>query len=230
MLKLIKNMWIMDPRVDHMPVDMDKIYRDIPLEKIPWNIETPPQALVELVESGKVRPCRAIDMGCGAGNYAIFLAGKGFDVTGIDVAPTAIGLAKENARKKGVKCRFIVADVLGDLHEITETFDFAYDWEVLHHIFPEDRDKYVKNVFRLLGPGGKYLSACFNEEDPGFVGPGKYRKTGLGTVLYFSSLDELKYLFERYFSIEEAKVMAIRGKGVEHVVNYVFMEKKYLPS
>jgi SAM-dependent methyltransferase len=209
-----------------MPVDMDKIYRDVPLENIPWNIETPPHALIELVESGKVKPCKAIDLGCGAGNYAIYLASKGFDVTGIDVSPTAIRLAKENAGKKGVKCKFIVADVLGDLHEINDTFDFAYDWEVMHHIFPEERKRYVENVHRLLNPGGKYLSVCFNEKDPGFGGTGKYRKTGLGTVLYFSSLEELEGLFERYFSIKEANVMTIQGKGVKHIVNYIFMEIK----
>ena len=152
-----------------MPVDMDRIYREVPLNNIPWNIETPPDILVELVESGKVKPCKAIDLGCGAGNYAIYLAGKGFDVTGVDIAPTAIELAEENARKKGVRCRFIVADILGDLHDIKETFDFAYDWEVMHHIFPGERKKYVANVNRLLNPGGKYLSVCFNEIDPGYL-------------------------------------------------------------
>lgn len=209
-----------------MPVDMDKIYRDVPLENIPWNIEKPPEALTELVESRKVEPCKTVDLGCGAGNYAIYLASKGFEVTGIDISPTAIGIAKENARKKGVKCKFIVADVLGDLHEIKETFDLAYDWELLHHIFPDEREKYVENVRRLLNPSGRYLSVCFNEKDPGFGGTGKYRKTRLGTVLYFSSLEELKGLFEPYFKIEEAKTVTILGKGVEHIANYVFMMRK----
>lgn len=209
-----------------MPVDMDKIYRDVPLENIPWNIEKPPEALTELVESGKVEPCKTVDLGCGAGNYAIYLASKGFEVTGIDISPTAIGIAKENARKKGVMCKFIVADVLGGLHEIKETFDLAYDWELLHHIFPDEREKYVENVRRLLNPGGRHLSVCFNEKDPGFGGTGKYRKTRLGTVLYFSSLEELKGLFEPYFKIEEAKTVTILGKGVEHIANYVFMMRK----
>jgi SAM-dependent methyltransferase len=208
-----------------MPIETEEIYKKLPLDKIPWNIETPPEALVELVDSGKVKPCRAIDLGCGAGNYAIYLAGKGFDVTGIDISPTAIRFAGENAEKKGARCKFIVGDMLGDLHEITGTFDFAYDWEVLHHIFPEDREKYIKNIYRLLNPGGKYLSVCFNEKDPGFGGTGKYRKTQLGTVLYFSSLEELRALFEPYFKIQEAKVMNIQGKGAEHVVNDVFMQK-----
>jgi len=209
-----------------MHVDTDRIYKNMPLEKIPWNSETPPDALVELVESGKVKPCKTIDLGCGAGNYAVYLAGRGFEVTGIDNSPTAIRIAQENASKKGVTGTFLVADVLGGLDEVKETFGFAYDWELLHHIFPEKRKKYVENVRRILDPGGKYFSVCFHEKDPQFGGSGKYRKTSLGTVLYFSSGDELRDLFEPYFSIEELKMVAISSKFAPHLLNYAFMEKK----
>jgi SAM-dependent methyltransferase len=206
--------------------DMDRIYKNMPLEKIPWNSETPPDALVALVESGRVKPCKAIDLGCGAGNYAVYLAGKGFEVIGIDNSPAAIRIARENANKKGVTGTFLVADVLGDLDEVKETFDFAYDWELLHHIFPEKRKKYVENVRRILNPGGKYFSVCFHEKDPQFGGSGKYRKTSLGTVLYFSSEDELRDLFEPYFTIEALKVIEISGKFAPHLVNYVFMRRQ----
>ena len=207
-------------------VEMDRIYKKIPLEEIPWNIETPPDALVELVDSGKVKPCKTIDLGCGTGNYAIYLASKGFDVTGIDISPAAINIAKENAKKKGVKERFLVADVLGDLDEVRETFDFAYDWELLHHIFPEKRKKYVENVYKILNPGGKYLSVCFSEKDPEFGGSGKYRETRLGTLLYFSSEDELRDLFKPYFNIKELKTIEVTAKSAHHLACYAFIERK----
>jgi len=207
---------------------MDRIYRKTPLEEIPWNIETPPDALVKLVETGKVKPCKTIDLGCGTGNYAIYLASIGFEVTGIDISPTAIKIAKENAKKKGAKCNFLVTDVLGNLDEVKETFDFAYDWELLHHIFPEQRKKYVENVYRILNPKGKYLSVCFSEKDSQFGGSGKYRQTQLGTILYFSSEDELRDLFKPYFKIKELKTIEIRGKPAPHLANYAFMEKKRL--
>jgi len=44
-------------------VEMDKIYRNMHHKEIPWNIEQPPKALVELVESEKVKPCKTIDLG-----------------------------------------------------------------------------------------------------------------------------------------------------------------------
>jgi len=205
---------------------MDKIYRNVPLNEIPWNIETPPNELVHLVNSGKVKSSKTIDFGCGTGNYAIYLASRGFNVTGIDISPTAIKIAKENAKKKGIICNFLVADVLGDLCEVEETFDFAIDWELLHHIFPEQRILYVENVYRLLNPRGKYLSVCFSKEDKSFSGSGKYRVTGLDTVLFFSSESELRGLFEPFFRIEELKTIAIRGRPKSHLAIYAFMERR----
>lgn len=204
---------------------MDKIYREVPPENIPWNMHTPPIALVDLVESGKIKPCKTVDLGCGTGNYALYLASMGFDVTAIDISPTAIELAEENAKKKGVNCDFFAADLLGDLGQFEQLFELALDWGLLHHIFPKNRTRYVENVHTILKPGGKFLSVCFGEKDPQFGGSGKYRKSPLGTILYFSSEDELKELFSRYFGIEELKTIEISGKFAPHLANYVLMKK-----
>ena len=206
--------------------NVNRIYQTVPLDEIPWNSEAPPDALVELAQDGIVRPCRTIDLGCGAGNYAIYLAGLGFDVTGVDSSPAAIKIAGENAEKRGVRCRFIVADLLGDLHEVTDTFDFAYDWEFLHHIFPEDRETYMKNVYKILNPGATYFSVCFSEKDPQFGGSGKYRKTRIGTTLYFSSESELQDLVSPYFTIRELKTIEVRGKYGPHCAVYVLSERR----
>jgi SAM-dependent methyltransferase len=205
--------------------EMEKIYGELSAADIPWNIASPPQALVELVESGQLRPCRAIDLGCGAGNYATYLAGMGFDVTGVDISPSAIALAEANARQKEVSCQFVAADVLGGLTEITETFEFAFDWSLLHHVFPAQRNRYVQTVQRLLAPGGQYLSVCFSQKDGSFGGTGKYRQTPLGTMLYFSSEDELRELFGRSFQIISLKTIQAESKGEPHLMNWVVMKK-----
>ncbi len=209
-----------------MTIDMEDIYQNIPPDRIPWNIEEPPGALVRLVERGQVFPCRTIDFGCGAGNYAVWLARQGFEVTGIDISPSATDLARKNAARQGVACTFIVADVLKDLREVEGPFDFGFDWELLHHIFPDDRPRYMANVARLLRPGGKYLSVCFHEDDPQFGGSGKYRTTPIGTVLYFSSEEELRDLYSPYFRILDLRAVTVSGKWGDHVANYGFMERK----
>jgi len=205
---------------------MEHIYRSVPPDKIPWNIEFPPTILRTIVETNTVTPCRAIEFGCGAGNYVIYLASRGFDAAGVDISGAAIEIARRSASEKGVACRFVVADVLGDLEEIREPFEFAYDWELLHHVFPPDREKYVANVARLLVPGGRYLSVCFSEKSAQFGGTGRYRKTPLDTVLYFSSESEMISLFEPLFVIDELKTIDIEGKFATHKAVYAFMKKR----
>ena len=209
---------------------MEKIYSTIPPEQIPWNEETPPEILTHLVETEKITPCKVIELGCGAGNYLIYLSTKGFDPTGIDISETAIDIARKSAAKKDAKCNFISADVLGDMSEMHGKYDFAYDWHLLHHIFPEDREKYINNVYRLLKPDGQYLSVCFSEDSPEFGGKGKYRKTPLDTVLYFSSEDEIRALFEPAFEIEELKTIDIVSKVGSHKAIYTFSKKQSVGS
>jgi ubiquinone/menaquinone biosynthesis C-methylase UbiE len=205
---------------------MDKIYRDVPPDKIPWNISTPPEILQKVIEENVPSQGKVVEFGCGTGNYVIWFAKLGYEIMGIDISQNAIEIARKSASTTSVNCKFMVADVTGDIPKIDDMFDFAYDWELLHHIFPEDRDKYVRNVFRLLKSGGKYLSVCFSEDSPQFDGVGKYRKTPLGTTLYFSSERELKKLFGGRFDIEDLKTIDIKGKNVIHRAIYVLMKRK----
>jgi cyclopropane fatty-acyl-phospholipid synthase-like methyltransferase len=205
--------------------EMNKIYSAIPLEKIPWNNESPPPCLVELINSEKIKPCKAVDLGCGAGNYALFLATLGFEMTGIDISDSAINIARQSAADKNIKCDFITADLTGDISHIDKTFDFAYDYEVLHHICPQYRGKYIFNVLSLLNNNAGYFSVCFSEHDTAFGSKEKYRKTPLGTELYFSSENELKSLYEPYFKIEELKTIEIKGKTANHLINYALLTK-----
>jgi cyclopropane fatty-acyl-phospholipid synthase-like methyltransferase len=195
-----------------------------------WTKAEPPEELVKLIESGKVRPCKVIDIGCGEGFYSIYLASKGFEVTGVDVSEKAIGYAEENAAKQGLKIRFMVMDVL-DLDKLRERFDFVFEWTIMHHITPLQRQKYVENVSRILNKGGKYLSVCFNERNSNFGKPGERVRVippgasmPPGTKLYLSSMDEIRELFEPRFRILESRIIEWTIRRT-HIGNYFFMEK-----
>jgi SAM-dependent methyltransferase len=205
---------------------MDRIYGELAPRDIPWNLEEPPGLLIELVDSGGITPCDVVDLGCGAGNYAVWLAARGFRVTGIDVSPKALELAARLAADSQVDCRFLVADLCAEVGDLHGTFDFAFDWELLHHVFPEQRERYAANVHRLLRAGGRYLSVSFSEEDPAFGGSGKYRTTPLGTTLYFSTEQELRDLFEPWFRIRELRTVEIPGKRQPHTAVMVLMTRR----
>ena len=213
---------------------LEKVYKNPPAV---WTSKTPPEELVELVEFGKIKPCKVLDIGCGEGFYSIYLAKKGFEVTGIDLAENAIKLAKQNAEKAVVKINFIAMDI-SDLEKLNEKFDFILGWAILHHISHEKRRKYVEDISKLLNPEGKYLSVSFNINDRK-SGKGEKSKevTGkqkrpegatrpVGATLYFSSLEELENLFKNYFKIIESKVYEKPGVGGANTWNYFFMEKK----
>lgn len=205
--------------------DTEDVYRTVPVSRIPWNREDPPGVLVALVETGTIVPCRCIDLGCGTGNYSVYLSLQGFTVTGMDISPSAISIARENARQKGVRCDFFTGDVRAAPQALYGSFDFAFDWEVLHHVYPNKRKRYVENVFALLRPGGTYLSVCFSDHDPQFGGSGKYRTTPLGTRLYFSSEQELDRLFSSFFRICELKTITIGGQTSPHLAVYALMKR-----
>jgi SAM-dependent methyltransferase len=205
---------------------MEQIYSNEPPDKIPWNICHPPKQLVDLVEDGKVMPCSAVDLGCGTGNYAIWLAQKGFQVTGIDFSKIAVELASKKAQEEKVNCKFFVGDLIDKNFNLNTEFEFAYDWEILHHIFPEDRDTYFKNLAKILKKGAKYFSVCFSEKDPDFGGEGKYRNTPMETRLYFSSEKEIEQLLESHFDIDYLTTIEIAGKYGSHVAVVSFAYKR----
>jgi SAM-dependent methyltransferase len=206
--------------------NFDDIYENTPLDEIPWNHEEPPELMVELVESSRVKPCRTLDVGCGAGNYAVYLASRGFDVTGIDISPAAIKIAKRNAKRKNVSCAFLVADVVENFPRFESPFGFVYDWGLLHHIMYDKRPGYIGSIHDCLSNDAVYMSLCFNDADTYFEGEGKIRDTIHNTQVYLSSEAELRQLWEPHFEIMEFQVFRSENQPISHVFNFALLHGK----
>jgi len=121
---------------------------------------------------------------------------------------------------------------VADLEKISEKFDFVFEWALLHHIMPEQRQKYVENVKGILNKGGKYLSVCFNNQNPDSGAKGEKLRTvpegskmPAGTILYYSTPEEMRQLFKPCFRIIESKLITMTTDEKEHTGNYFFMEK-----
>jgi SAM-dependent methyltransferase len=126
---------------------------------IPYDIG-PREELVSLVESGRVKPCRAIDLGCGTASNVIYLAQHGFEVTGVDYSPAAIEMGRLRAREAGVEVTFIEDDFT-NLQHVNGAFDLLVDYGGLHSVRPPQRDLYMKNVLPLTHQGSLFLLYCF---------------------------------------------------------------------
>ena len=112
--------------------------------------------LIGLVESGRIPPCRTIDLGCGTGQVAVFLAQHGFEVTGVDFASSGITKAKQRAAATGTKVEFVVND-LNKLQNVKGTFDFLVDHGVLDTFPRKDRHLYVQNVLSCAHAGSRFF-------------------------------------------------------------------------
>src|SRR5205823_4770937 len=80
-------------------------------ERPPWDTGRVSAELVRRLTQFPVPPGRAVELGCGTGTNAVWLAQHGFEVTAIDISPTAIAQAEQSARGAGVAVRFLAADV-----------------------------------------------------------------------------------------------------------------------
>jgi SAM-dependent methyltransferase len=134
--------------------------------EMPWDTGEVEPMLVELVESGGVSPARTLEVGCGTGTNAIWLAERGFDVLGVDVAPLAVDKARARMSGSTLRCRFATLDFLGD--ELAGgPFGFVFDRGVFH-VFdePDERSRFAARVAALLAPGGCWLSLSGSTEGP----------------------------------------------------------------
>jgi SAM-dependent methyltransferase len=123
--------------------------------RAPWDLG-PRKELVDVVESGRVQPCRAIDLGCGTASNAIFLAQRGFEVTGADYSPAAIALCRERGAAAGVAVEWIEDD-LTHLRHVNGQFDFLVDWGVYDDLSWKDRRAYRRNVLPLTQAASQFF-------------------------------------------------------------------------
>ena len=171
-----------------------------------WDAGRPSSELRRVVEEGVIRPGSAVDLGCGSGTDAIYLASKGFNVTGIDIAPTALSQARDKAERAGVRVRWLLANVLS-LPELG-SFDFIFDRGCYHDVRFDNAAGYVETVRTLSRPERtRFLLLAGNpNEAPVQYAPPQVAEEDLRSD--FSSLFEFEWLRETRF---ETSNPAARG-------------------
>ncbi len=106
----------------------------------PWDIGRPQPAFVELVHAGELTKGLVLDIGCGTGENALYLAENGFSVVGIDLSNRAIAAAKEKAIERKLKVNFRIANALS-LDFKNGYFDNAIDSGLFHGELPRKKSK-----------------------------------------------------------------------------------------
>ena len=134
----------------------------------PWVIDEPQPAVDELERRGGLVGA-VLDLGCGTGEHTLLLAGRGYDVVGVDAAPAAVDRARALAEERGVTAHFAVGDALHPegLGEVDTVLDSA-----LFHIFaPADRPAYADALAAVVRPGGRVVVLALAAEGGSGFGP-----------------------------------------------------------
>jgi SAM-dependent methyltransferase len=162
----------------------------------PWDTGAPSTQLTRFLAQHKQVPGRALEIGCGTGNNVIWLAQQGWDVTGVDVAPRALDLARDTAQHAGVPATFLVADVL-DLPEFNQPFDLLFDRGCYHAVRRGAPFGYAPSVARALAAGAHGLILAGNAKEPREPGPPvvaeEELRRELGLAFTLVSLEEFRF-------------------------------------
>jgi SAM-dependent methyltransferase len=159
----------MEERVDTRGVVSRRLYDRLYARGAPWE-SGPRSELVGLVESGRLTPTtygpRVLDVGCGSGANSLFVAARGFEVTGVDFSRVALTKARE-ATPEGASVRFVDADLTGPtLGEAEGEYDVLVDYGTLDDFGRRARPAVVRTLLRVSHPGSALLLWCFYLEIP----------------------------------------------------------------
>lgn len=164
----------------------------------PWDIGRPQAEIVRLEEAGGIVG-DVIDLGCGTGEHALYLAGRGHRVLGVDGSPSAIAAAEEKARARGIPAAFRVADAL-KLRAVHRRFETAIDVGLFHTFTNDERRLYRDSVCEVLAAGSTLHILCFSDEEPPGEGPRRVTEYEIRSAFrgVFALIGEVRpALFER---------------------------------
>jgi SAM-dependent methyltransferase len=139
----------------------DASYHDGPA---PWDVGRPQPAMVRLVSAGGLAG-PVLDAGCGTGENALLVASLGLSVLGVDVAETAVAMARAKAADRGVDVEFAVADAL-DLGHLGRRFKTVLDSGLFHTFDSNERPGYVASLASVTEQHGTLYLLCFSDDGP----------------------------------------------------------------
>ena len=132
---------------------------------LPWDSGRHDRNLETMIAEHSIAPCETLEIGCGTGTNAVWLAEHGFTVTAVDISPRALDAARSKAEAANVAVAFLDVDV----HDGTlpaGPFDLVFDRGCFHGSGGGERDQFVELVYATLTPNGLWLSLIGNADAP----------------------------------------------------------------
>jgi SAM-dependent methyltransferase len=172
----------------------------------PFFVDWPDETLVSDFRRHAIRPGRVLELGCGNGRNAVYMASRGCSVDAVDFSEAAITWAKDRAQDAGQQVHYIHRSIF-ELDILPAAYDIIYDSGCFHHVAPHRREAYVKLISTALKPGGVLSMICFGPEGgSGLTDMQVYEQRTLGGGLGYSE-ESLHKIFESCLNIVEIRRM-----------------------
>jgi len=139
----------------------DASYSDGPA---PWDIGRPQPALARAAAEGGFSGA-VLDAGCGSGENALLAAALGLSVLGVDVAETALAMARKKAQERGIAAEFATADAF-HLERLGRRFETVLDCGLFHTFDGDERPGYVASLASVTERDGTLYVLCFSDDGP----------------------------------------------------------------
>lgn len=179
----------------------EQVYENQAVEGLPWYYPGLDPDFTAALERYGIDGGDILDLCTGPGTQAMALAERGFRVTAMDIAGSAVEKACVKAREDGLDIVFHQDDIL--VSHLDRTFDLVFD-RGCFHIFPRDKRRdYVPAVTRLIKPGGYLMLKCFSHLETRPEGP--YRIAPAEIEELFSAGFEILALQHTTFSGQNLK-------------------------
>ncbi len=146
--------------------DWKSRYDDTPLEELPWELGRPKEVVVRLIGGHQIieRELPVLDIGCGAGSNAVYMAAEGLSVVALDFVPKALEYTRKAAEGTGLEIELVNGDA-SHLPFKNETFGFILDIGCFHSLSEEDRAAYINEISRTLTRGGYFQLTTFSSHN-----------------------------------------------------------------
>ena len=130
----------------------------------PWDIGRPQPAVVRLASEGGFTGA-VLDAGCGTGENTLHIAALGLPVLGVDVAETALAIARQNAKDRNIQADFTAADAF-HLQRLGRKFQTVLDCGLFHAFNGDERPAYVASLASVTEHNGTLHVLCFSDRGP----------------------------------------------------------------
>lgn len=162
----------------------------------PWDIPRPQRAVTALADLGEFKS-PILDLGCGTGENALYLASQGFRVTGVELIEAALEKARRKAAERGVQVEFLQADALDPPR--LGPFETILDCGLFHVLADDQRPAYLAGLARAAHLGTVLHLLCFSDHEPGDGGPRRITR------------DDLRATFEPAWNVDRIRSVRLES-------------------